>query len=179
MRTWHSVTTRFHDSGRVEARMAGARRANAEPKAECRELPYDEAAWHDLADIEDDDLRAAKQAEINELLNGGRRRRGRLKNKEEMTMTKNEHAKLIKMQKSNPVPTDKVLEALWEIGGTAEIGRICCYQEMLREIMLSTEVSPCDKNRALDIFQRWAYTNGRKDERRDTGHALGTSWFEA
>jgi hypothetical protein len=36
------------------------------------ELPYDEAAWHDLADIEDDDLRAERKAEINELLNRGK-----------------------------------------------------------------------------------------------------------
>jgi hypothetical protein len=36
------------------------------------ELPYDEAAWHDLADTPDDDLREAHRAEINEILGSGK-----------------------------------------------------------------------------------------------------------
>jgi hypothetical protein len=42
------------------------------PVRQAGEMPYDEAAWHDLADIEDDDLREAKRTEINELLSGGK-----------------------------------------------------------------------------------------------------------
>jgi len=43
-----------------------------EPEPETGNVPYDEAAWHDLADIEDDDLREAHRAEINEILGGGK-----------------------------------------------------------------------------------------------------------
>lgn len=93
-------------------------------------------------------------------------------------MTKNEHAKLIDMQKKNPVCTDNTLEALWEIGDVAEIGHICCYQEMLKSILLSAEISSHDKDRALHLFEHWSYTRGRQDERRDTGHTLNSSWFE-
>jgi hypothetical protein len=56
-----------------EVRVTFDKDGNAiEPEPETGNVPYDEAAWHDLADIEDDDLREEHRAEINEILNGGK-----------------------------------------------------------------------------------------------------------
>ncbi|MDL2287635.1 hypothetical protein LJB90_03650 [Eubacteriales bacterium OttesenSCG-928-G02] len=93
-------------------------------------------------------------------------------------MTKLELQKLHEMQKSNSANTENTLEALWKIGDEAEIHHISCYQAMFTEIMLSAEISTKSKGKALYIFETWAKKQGRKEERRDTGFALGSSWFE-
>jgi|GEM_PF-4552528 hypothetical protein len=93
-------------------------------------------------------------------------------------MTKSEIKELHDMQENNPVNTAGMLEELWEIGDTAEIPHYSCYDYMLKQILISAEISDADKNRAITIFYRKSYADGRKHERRDTGRALDISWYE-
>jgi len=100
-------------------------------------------------------------------------------------MTKLEKANLNEMHYENPVSPTIVdtFKKLWEIGDTVKdtdkpIGHICGYQTMFMAIMLNPYVQAHDKTLAITIFEKWAYNEGRRDERRDTGGALKTSWYE-
>ena len=93
-------------------------------------------------------------------------------------MTKLEIAKLHDMQKSNLICEDSALKELWEIGDIAGIKHYCCYEYMLKEILASAEINNANKDRAMAIFRRHTYADGRINERRDTGLALGINWYE-
>jgi hypothetical protein len=93
-------------------------------------------------------------------------------------MTKKEKADLHSMHKLTAHYFHEsclTLKKLWDIGDKANIEHWINFEYMVLQIVKSSVISDADKEKSLALLRKYAYSDGRREERIETGHALKCS----